>query len=278
MQISLGKLLKYKDNSSSLPVKVLEKTDEWVKMDDNTMIREEKIKDIFVEYNSPAPDVESFFENNSTLSTLAKQFGEVIQNPDAPHPAISVAGTETESLLIDRDIDAEKKRMIADNIELQKKHLRENQQSLAMQGFQPDDGGEVMEIDADEFRAESTVRPGMVRHHSPVAVDDPMGVFVDNMKRTKKINFKMEVMQIMPPLDAIRNFENMFSYNIMERLSKEIAQTILKNPKLLEDAIYKQLDGMVNPPKKRKIVEVKTEVPVPVVPKKRAKKPTVKHD
>ena len=69
----------------------------------------------------------------------------------------------------------------------------------------------------------------------------------------------MEIMQMLPPLDAIRNFENMFSYNIIERLSKDIAQTILMNPHMLEDAIYKQLESMVNPPKKKKVVETKSK-------------------
>lgn len=288
----LGKKLKHRDALDTEAAKVIRVGENWVDFDNKTSVLKEKIKDNFVEIEGKINDAEAFLENTAMMAGLMSKIvsGQKggVSIPDGDNmsmrnnaPSVELS-TESHAMEMDETqllsaAKAAREEQAARNI----KARMEQEEWAREQGILDDDGGEQIVIDAASYLKEKTPLAGQAaadaaafgavgtgRQSAPLRAQVPVnpvaGIF-ESMKRPKQIKIRFEVSEMIPKLESIKSFEDMFSFDIVETLSIEITDRIMKNPRIIEEAIKKQLEMLIRPKKKKKVV-------APVTKKKPATK------
>jgi hypothetical protein len=281
----IGKRLKHKTGGNEQTV-VAEK-EGWLIMDDNSMIKKEKVSESFVESQGQT-NTEDFFENSSkTLSNLGDQLINMLNNPqtnitEQPQSQASsiryidgvpvtnetfVSGIPQTPEFIDPN-SKETKEQILTQRELTPEEAKRMGYSiptpptksvdpwLEEQGFVESD---VRKVNTDDFNTDN-YKPGIKPSSNESSIEkeknNPALDLFKSMKKTKKIKIKIEIEDFIPDITSIKHFTTMFDIPVVEHLAKGISEKFLKNPKLLEDLIHTHLNSLINTkPKPRRTIK-----------------------
>ena len=155
---------------------------------------------------------------------------------------------------------------------------------LAQFGGNVDDGGAVRQVNADQRKENlHQAQNGMSVKQSEYVNPQPQTQQANSspsfppMKKNTKVVMKLEVEQMIPKPESVKNLNDLFEESIIDVLAREMTQEMLKNPEKLEALFVEELERIIYKKKKTSPRKTTTKtVAKKTAPKVEAKKTTKK--
>ncbi len=134
---------------------------------------------------------------------------------------------------------------------------RQNQAFSKLLG--EDDGGEVIQVDADKPKSISQTKPQPVTIEQPteivqrVNVEDPIITMFRNAKRNVDFSINLKVEGKIPRLDFIEMMEDSYNISMIEFLADEFTNDLLDNPNKLKMMVIQEIKNKVYPEAKNDV-------------------------
>ena len=115
-----------------------------------------------------------------------------------------------------------------------------------------------VEVNRDNNQQRVVNEPPIVR------IDDPIISMFKNVKRVTDFSVTLDIKNKIPRLDFIEMMEDSYEMSIIDFLSEEMTQNLLKNPHIIRNMISEKIKEMVyKKDSKKKTEKPKVEKPIP---------------
>lgn len=265
----------FKNNQTGEVVKIIDSYQDIAITENREKIDANRLMDnrYYTEYIDP----KSFFQNSDTYNL----FAEKIKNVDLskiPEDSHDIGGdvinipfdngfnpATNESAVVMYDPEDEKAELMrkygaTDNNAL-------NNQNQAFAKILGDDGGAVIQVDADRSKnIPQTQSQPVAQTQSEVIqrinFEDPIITMFKNAKRNVDFSVDLKVEGKIPRIDFIEMMEDSYEISIIEFLADEFTNDLLKNPNKLKMKVIEEIKKKVYPQSKKDSVVIDVVEPV----------------
>lgn len=252
-----GEIVRIKDSYQNIAI-----TETNERIDANRLLDNR----FFTEYVDP----KSFFTNDATYNLFAEKIknvdlSKIPEDRDSSFnvsiPTDTLYPPSNESAVVAYDPEEEKAELMRKYGAIDNSNLQRQQEAFSK--ILDDDGGEVMQVNAD--RPQTNVEPSpkreVVENVQRISVEDPIITMFRNAKKNVEFSFDLKVEGKIPRLDFIEMMEDSYEISMIEFLAEEFTNDLLDNPAKLKMKIINEIKRMVYPNQKiEEPIEVKEEV------------------
>lgn len=274
----------FKNNRTGEVVRVIDSFDTIAILENKDKIDVRRLMDpnLFTEQIDPS----TFFDNQNAYNTLAEK----IKNIPTDKIPLDDEGSTMPVAIVDNGISMPVSNESAiimmteedERAELAKKYginntndqvFKQNQAFAKLLGEEEIEGLPVVQ----SYPAEDVVQHIRVEDrnkqddiHEPIRriVEDPIVTMFKNIKRTKEFSINLEIKNKIPRSDFVEMMEDSYELSIIDFLSKEFTDNLLKNPDIIQNMIKEKIKEIVYGKKiaKPKQVKANVEKPKRVIP------------
>lgn len=254
--IQTGEIVRIKDSYQNIAI-----TETNERIDANRLLDNR----FYTEYIDP----KSFFTNDATYNLFAEKIKNVDLSkiPEDRDSSFNVSiPTDTfyppsnESAVVAYDPEEEKAELMRKYGAIDNSNLQRQQEAFSKI---LDDGGEVMQVNADrtpQTYVEPSSKREVVENVQRINVEDPIITMFRNAKKNVDFSFQLKVEGKIPRLDFIEMMEDSYEVSMIEFLAEEFTNDLLKNPEELKNKIVDEIKRRVYPNKKEEKVQKQEEV------------------
>lgn len=233
-------------------------------------------------------DPSIFFDNQSAYNSLAEKIKSIptdkipIDDTDSSIPVrisnneFNIPPVDDSAIIMTTEED--------ERAELAKKYginntddqvIKQNQAFAKLLGEEELDGLPIIPKESDDIihiRVEDN-KEAFYEINENKKTDDPILTIFKNIKRTKEFSINLEIKNKIPRYDFVEMMEDSYEISIIDFLSKEFTDNLLKNPHIIQNMIKEKIKDVVYGKKVVKPRKVKSNVEkikkvVPNVPTK----------
>lgn len=263
----------FKNNRTGEVVRVIDSFDTIAILENRDKIDVRRLMDptLFTEQIDPS----TFFDNQNAYNTLAEK----IKNIPTDKIPLDDEGSTMPVAIVDNGISMPVSNESAiimmteedERAELAKKYgindatdqvVKQNQAFAKLLGEEEIEGLPVVQ----SYPAEDVVQHIRVEDrnkqddiHEPIRriVEDPIVTMFKNIKRTKEFSINLEIKNKIPRSDFVEMMEDSYELSIIDFLSKEFTDNLLKNPDIIQNIIKEKIKEIVYGKKIAKPKQVK---------------------
>lgn len=265
----------FKNNRTGEVVRVIDSFDTIAILENRDKIDVRRLMDpnIFTEQIDPS----TFFDNQNAYNTLAEK----IKNIPTDKIPLDDEGSTMPVAIVDNSISMPVSNESAiimmteedERAELAKKYgintneqvVKQNQAFAKLLGEEEIEGLPFVQ----SYPAEDVVQHIRVEDRNkqddtqePIRriVEDPIVTMFKNIKRTKEFSINLEIKNKIPRSDFIEMMEDSYELSIIDFLSKEFTDNLLKNPDMIQNMIKEKIKEIVYSKKIAKPKQVKAKL------------------
>jgi hypothetical protein len=260
----------FKNNQTGEIVKIVDSYQNIAITDKKERIDANRLLDtrFYTEYVDP----KSFFQSNETYNLFAEKIksvdlskvpmdsesrttfdGSNINMPtsDGFNPATN------ESAVVMYDPEDEKAELVRKyGASLDTSAVNRQNKAFSKLLGEDDDGGEVIQVDADKKESISDTIEQPKEVVQRVNFEDPIITMFRNAKRNVDFSINLKVEGKIPRLDFIEMMEDSYNISMIEFLADEFTNDLLENPNKLKMMVIQEIKNKVYPQQKKTEVKI----------------------